>query len=44
MSSRQQITKAMKRAETRDRKRRTKMKVSGKGVLTLQQLMGRRAK
>lgn len=44
MSSRQQVDRALRKAQTRDNKRRTKMKVSGAGVKTLHQLMGRRAK
>ena len=33
--SRRQLDKALRRANTRDKKRRTKMKVTGKGVFTL---------
>jgi hypothetical protein len=33
--SRKQLEQAMRRAEYRDKKRRTKMKVSGKSVFTL---------
>lgn len=41
MSGRKQIEKALRRAERRDGKRRTKMRVSGKSALKLSQLLNR---
>lgn len=39
MSSKRQFEKALRKAKSRDRKRQTKMKVSGKGVLNLQKII-----
>jgi hypothetical protein len=44
MSTRKQIDRAVRRAEKRDRKRKTKMAVSGKSVFTLKRLMNQRGR
>ncbi len=41
MSSRQQVERALRRAAVRDKKHKTKMKVSGKSVFSLGRLIGR---
>ncbi len=42
MSTRHQIERALRRAQTRDRKRTPKMRVSGKSVLGLSKLIDKR--
>ncbi len=42
MSSRQQVLRALRRAETRDRKRKKRMRVSGKSVFSLSRLIHKR--
>lgn len=39
MSTRKQLDRALRRADYRDRKHRTKMRVSGKSVFDLSRLM-----
>lgn len=39
MSSKKELERAMRRAETRDKKHRTKMKVGGKNVFALKRIM-----
>jgi hypothetical protein len=41
MSTRKQIERALKRAESRDRKRQPKMKVSGASVFALRKLINK---
>jgi hypothetical protein len=41
MSGRRQLDRALKKAAARDKKRRTKMSVSGKGVFTVARLIDR---
>ncbi|HSX48323.1 MAG TPA: hypothetical protein VLF41_02370 [Candidatus Nanoarchaeia archaeon] len=40
MSTKRQLDQALRRAENRDRKRRTRMAVSGKSVFTLAKAIG----
>lgn len=44
MSSRRQLEKALRRAAARDRKRRPRMPVSGKGIFTLHQVINKSSK